>query len=127
MRYDGWFRLSSQLGLPLTECLTRTSYRQYRAWMAWLELQIEIPDRGDFYLMQATAEKIKHLTDLNALRPKPINLSQRIEGIARESVHNAFHYEALAYACLVGDTALQTILVTRIKALDRIMQSNIVE
>ena len=56
MRYDGWFRLSRELGLPLTECLTRTSYRQYRIWMAWLELQFEIPDRSDFYTMQATAE-----------------------------------------------------------------------
>lgn len=82
---------------------------------------------SEAFLTQAAADKMKRLNDLNALRPKPINLNQRIEGIASRSVHNAFHHEALAYARLAGDTALQKFLVARVNELDRIMQSNIVE
>lgn len=29
--------------------------RQFRAWRAWLEMQWNLPDRGDFYAMQIAA------------------------------------------------------------------------
>ncbi len=82
---------------------------------------------SEAFLTQAKADKMKRLSELNALRPKPIHLNQRIQDIASRSVHNAFHHEALAYAYTIGNTALQAFLAARIKELDRIMQSNSVE
>lgn len=32
------------------------TYRQYKAWMSWLDDQWNSPDRHDFYLMQIAAE-----------------------------------------------------------------------
>jgi hypothetical protein len=79
------------------------------------------------FFTQATAEKMKRLKELNGLRTKPIKLDHRIRKIAMQSVHNAFHYEALAYAYTVQNNGLQEFLTARIKELDRIIQSNIIE
>lgn len=32
--------------------------RQLRAWLAWLRMEFENPDRGDYYLMQLTQQVI---------------------------------------------------------------------
>ncbi len=79
------------------------------------------------FLVQATAQKIKRLSELNALRTAPIDLNKRIRGIASRSVHNAFHHEARAFAQEIGDKGLQTFLAERIEKLNHIMQANIVE
>jgi hypothetical protein len=79
------------------------------------------------FLLQAHAQKLKRLSELNALRTTPIDLSKRIQMIARRTVHNAFHHEARSFAQQIGNVTLQNFLVNRIDELSRIMQSNIVE
>lgn len=79
------------------------------------------------FLVQATAQKMKRLSELNALRTKPIDLNKRVRDIASRLVHNAFHHEARAFAQVTGDKALQIFLAERIEQLNRIMQANIVE
>ncbi len=79
------------------------------------------------FLLQADAQKLKRLSELNALRTSPIDLDKRIRSIASKTVHNAFHHEARSFAQKIGNATLQTFLVERIDELSRIMQSNIVE
>lgn len=79
------------------------------------------------FLLQADAQKIKRLSELNALRTSPIDLNKRIRGIASRTVHNAFHHEARSFAQKIGNAILQTYLVERIDELSHIMRSNIVE
>lgn len=111
-------------GMPL---LNRLLWAKLDSLSQKLLNKIIVRLTSEKFLMQATADKMKRLNDLNALRPKPINLNERIQDIASRSVHNAFHHEALAYAHTVADTALQTFLAARIKRLDHIMQASIVE
>lgn len=79
------------------------------------------------FLLQATAQKLKRIHDLNALRATPIDLNKRLRAIASQTVHNAFHHEVRSFAQKIGNMPLQTFLVERIEELNRIMQSNIVE
>lgn len=79
------------------------------------------------FLVQATAQKMKRLSELNALRAKPIDLNLRIQAIAGRSVHNAFHHEASAFATEIGATALAVFLDERIAKINHLMASNIVE
>ena len=79
------------------------------------------------FLLLADAQKLKRLSNLNALRATPIDLDKRIRTIASRAVHNAFHHEARSFAQETGNTLLQTFLVERIDELNRIMESNIVE
>ncbi len=82
---------------------------------------------AEAFLMQATAQKMKRLNELNALRAAPIDLNKRIRSIASRSVHNAFHYEAKAFAALLGDIMLIADLGERIAKIHNLMVSNIVE
>lgn len=82
---------------------------------------------GEQFLIQADAQKLKRLSDLNALRTSPIDLDRRIRAIASRTVHNAFHHEARRFAQLIGNALLQTFLAERIDELSHLMQSNIVE
>ncbi len=82
---------------------------------------------AESYLLQATAEKLYRLKELNSLRSKPINLNNRLLLIARKSVHNAFHHEVLAYASKVKDTSLENFVTGRIAALDHLMTANLIE
>lgn len=79
------------------------------------------------FLLQATTTKLKRIRQLNALRKSPIDLNKRIRIIASRTVHNAFHHEALTYACEIKDVPLQKLLVERIDKLNHIMHSNIIE
>lgn len=79
------------------------------------------------FLLQADTQKMKRLSELNALRTSPVDLNNRIRTVAARTVHNAFHHEACSFAQQTGNAILQTFLVERIDELSRIMQSNIVE
>lgn len=75
--------------MPLEECFKRHTYRQYYAWMAWLDKQWSVPSRTDYYLMQIAqavsrvlskkpkAIKLKHfkLSFGESNKPKPSKLS----------------------------------------------------
>ena len=79
------------------------------------------------FLLLTTGQKLKRISELNALRATPIDFNKRIQAIASRSVHNAFHHEARSYALETRDAPLQKILDDRIEELNRIMHSNIVE
>ena len=82
---------------------------------------------AESYLLQATAEKLHRLNELNSLRSRPINLNNRLLMIASKSVHNAFHHEVMAYATKVKDTSLEKDVADRIAALDHLMTANLIE
>lgn len=42
--------------MPVDECMRRVPIRQYRAWVAWQDMEWDRPDRRDFYLMQIACE-----------------------------------------------------------------------
>lgn len=46
------------------------TYRQYKTWQAWLDLQWDNPDRHDLYLMQIACEVRRVLSD----KPNQIKL-----------------------------------------------------
>lgn len=79
------------------------------------------------FLLLATGQKLKRISELNVLRATPIDFNKRIRAIASRSVHNAFHYEARSYALETANAPLQKIFDDRIEELNRIMHSNIVE
>lgn len=79
------------------------------------------------YLLLATADKLRRVSELNAHRPTPIDFNERIRQIAAKSVHNAFHHEALTFAKVSGDKSLQEFLQKRIEELNRIMRENVIE
>jgi Reverse transcriptase (RNA-dependent DNA polymerase) len=78
-------------------------------------------------LLQADAQKLKRVSELNALRASPIDLDKRLRNLASRTVHNAFHHEARSFARGVGNAPLQSFLGERIVELNRIMASNVVE
>ncbi|HAZ60635.1 MAG TPA: hypothetical protein DCY89_03565 [Gammaproteobacteria bacterium] len=82
---------------------------------------------ADSFLLQATAKKLKRLSELNARRTTPADLKGRIRAIANRSVHNAFHHEAAVFARAVRDSTLRSELLDRIAHIDHLMDSNIVE
>ena len=79
------------------------------------------------FLLQASAHKLKRLSDLNARCETPLDFKERIRTIASRSVHNAFHHEASAFALTIHDSALHAFLIERIAKIDKLMVSNIVE
>ena len=79
------------------------------------------------FLLQATAGDLKRVSEMNMLRPVPIDFNERIRLIALKSVHNAFHHEALTFANGSGDESLQEFLQVRIEELNRIMKENLIE
>jgi hypothetical protein len=79
------------------------------------------------FLLQASAEKLKRISELNLLRVVPIDLNRRVRSIAVKSVHNAFHHEAFTFSKEAGHRSLQAALQGRIDELGRIMQENVIE
>ncbi len=111
-------------GMPL---LNRLLWAKLDSLPRRLFSKIMVRLSAESFLLQADAQKLKRLSELNALRTSPIDLNKRIRSIASRTVHNAFHHEAHSFAQEIGNTILQTFLVERIDELSRIMQSNIVE
>lgn len=46
--------MASALGLPVGDYLRRTTARQHRLWVAWLDEQQNVPSRADWYAIQAS-------------------------------------------------------------------------
>ena len=42
--------------MTLAECFARVSFREFRIWLAWFDLQWSRPYRTDHYLMQIACE-----------------------------------------------------------------------
>lgn len=59
MRYDGHFRLAHELGKHLHEVLGWNgplTHRQFVLWNLWLDEQLNIPTRDNYYQMQVACE-----------------------------------------------------------------------
>lgn len=111
-------------GMPL---LNRLLWAELESLPRNLFNELMVRLMAESFLLQATASKLKRLSELNALRTAPIDLSKRILTIARKTVHNAFHHEALTFAKGVGDEPLREVLKKRIDELSRIMHENVIE
>lgn len=111
-------------GMPL---LNRLLWAKLDSLPHSLFSKIMVRLTAEQFLLKADAQKLKRLSELNALRIHPIDLNKRIRTIAGRTVHNDFHHEARSFAQETGNAILQTFLVERIDELSRMMQSNIVE
>jgi hypothetical protein len=111
-------------GMPL---LNRLLWAELESLPRNLFNELMVRLMSEPFLLLATASKLKRLSELNALRTDPIDLSKRILTIAGKTVHNAFHHEALTFAKGVGDEALREVLQKRIEELSRIMHENVIE
>lgn len=47
-----------------------TTHRQHRVFVAWLNEQLNVPSRSDWYMMQMTATQYKDMPDLAKLKIK---------------------------------------------------------
>ena len=79
------------------------------------------------FLIQATTSKLLRIEKLNRLLAKPSNIDRKIKVIASQSVHNAFHYEAIEYARVLKKHDLEKFLVERLRQVAKLMSGNIVE
>lgn len=60
MRYDGHFRLAHELGKHLHEVMGWNgpmTHRQFVVWQMWLNEQLNIPTRDNYYQMQIACEQ----------------------------------------------------------------------
>lgn len=60
MRYDGHFRLAHELSKHLHEVMGWVgpmTHRQFTLWQTWLNAQLDIPSRDNYYQMQIACEQ----------------------------------------------------------------------
>lgn len=111
-------------GMPL---LNRLLWAKLDSLPRRLFGQVMVRLTAETFLLEATAEKMKRVRDLNALRASPIDLNKRLQAITAKSVHNAFHHEVLAYSKKIKDADLEQFLLDRIGVLNQLMHANIIE
>ena len=61
---------------------------------------------------------------LNKLRRAPIDLAARLQTMGERSVHNAFHYEVIAFAKATKDKKLETFFKLRLAAIEEMMNGD---
>lgn len=74
-RYDGYFRLAHELKKNLNDVLGWggvLTHRQFIAWQCWLNAQLNVPTRDNFYQMQIACEVRRTFTK----NPNKINPNQ---------------------------------------------------
>lgn len=111
-------------GMPL---LNRLLWANLNSLPNGLFNKIMVRLTAESFLLQATAEKLSRVRELNGKRKKPIALEKRLLVISYQSVHNAFHHEVLAFAQRCKLVNLADRINERIGALNRLMQMNLVE
>jgi hypothetical protein len=79
---------------------------------------------ADDYLLLADSKKIGRIDELNKIRHRPINLSRHLQTHCEQSVHNAFHYEVLAFARSTNRTALKAFCESRLAELSTLMSGH---
>lgn len=95
--------------MPLTECMTRTTHRQYQVWMRWLSDEWNRPSRTDHYLMQLAAMQTKDRTlgemqikferkeeQKPPMTPEEIAEEKRIRTLEAKSRHRTLRKQNLA-------------------------------
>ena len=78
------------------------------------------------YLIQSDHQTLLRIHELNQKRTKPVDLVKRIRALSDCCEHNAFHFEALSFARDVKDKALAKHLEKRLRAIDKLMDHNVV-
>jgi len=83
-RNYGWFQLASHLRIPLKETMESHSERDLQMWLLFLQMEQDIPNRSDQYLMairktlvdskraKGTPETPLEHFRLKFIQPKPI-------------------------------------------------------
>jgi Reverse transcriptase (RNA-dependent DNA polymerase) len=78
------------------------------------------------YLLRADIEKLGRVAYLNSKRKKPIAMTKRLIEIGDRCEHNAFHFEVLAFARNSKKKALAAHFKKRLRAIDKLMECNVV-
>lgn len=76
------------------------------------------------YLLRAEKEKLVRISQLNSQRKKPINLNKRIKELGQQTMHNAFHHEALGFAREVKNRPLTGYFIKRLAEIEAQMSNN---
>lgn len=79
------------------------------------------------YLLQADQKKLKRVSELNSKRSEPINLAKRLRQLGDKTVHNSFHYGALAFAISANEQELKTYFESRLFSLEQQMNTYEIE
>ena len=77
----------------------------------------------DDYLLEADHRKLSRVFDLNAKSFMPIDFSKRIKELGTRSVHNRFHFEALAFAKNKGLLTLVKFMEERLDHLEQMLRA----
>lgn len=74
------------------------------------------------YLLQANHKNLKRVHDLNLRRKEPIDFTRCLQQLGQKHVHNAFHYDVLAFAVSIKDNALKKFFDDRLASLAQQMK-----
>lgn len=75
-------------------------------------------------LIKFDHRKFKRVDELNQLRRRPIDFAKHLLIIGKQTVHNAYHYEARAFATINGDARLKGCLNERLRSLEEQMKGH---
>jgi hypothetical protein len=64
--------------MPVQRVIREVSHREYLAWMAWFDEQLNQPDRHDFYQMQ-TALEVRRMMAKNPSKYQMADMKLKIE------------------------------------------------
>ena len=51
-----WWQMADRLGMSLQRCQRETTSTEFLEWLEYVEQDVEVPQRMDFYLAQIAAE-----------------------------------------------------------------------
>jgi hypothetical protein len=76
------------------------------------------------YILCADHKKLELVDDLNSKRLRPIDFARRLQKLGENSVHNAFHHEAHAFAIQIKNADLETYFIARLASLEQQMSEH---
>lgn len=76
---------------------------------------------SDEYLLLMKHHKLVRIQELNGRRRTPIDFAARLMAIGERSVHNAFHYEVIAFAKAIKDKELLAFFKQRLATIEQLM------
>ena len=76
---------------------------------------------SDDYLFLVKHHKLLRIHELNGMRRTPVDFTARLMALGEKSVHNAFHYEVIAFAKAIKDAKLVAFFKRRLAAIEQLM------
>ena len=76
---------------------------------------------SDEYLLLMKHHKLVRIHQLNGMRRTPIDFTARLMALGEKSVHNAFHYEVIAFAKAIKATELAAFFKLRLDVIEQLM------